>query len=192
MCFFRKSCILGLISLVVAMPFVASATQVVTTKEYVDGTAVQKYQGEVVDNNTVTHQYDMMQVGNTGNLERVTPVNAISSSSDGSYLPVTANAVYDSLATKEDTSNKLDASSNNTVSDYATDSTKYTSAKAVAQYAVQKPATAAAGQVLTYGTGATAASQPEAQYIKVPIATGDPSAASNAATPTGFASIWLN
>ena len=95
MCLFRKTCIFGLTILIVTAPFVASATEIVTTKEYVDGTRV------------------------------------------------------------------------------------------------QKPSTATAGQVLTYGTGATADSQPEAQYIKVPIATSDPSASSNPATPTGFASIWL-
>ncbi len=56
---------------------------------------------------------------------------------------------------------------------------------------IQKPTSAAQGKVLTYGTNADAESRPEAQYVKVPVATGDPSAASNAPTPTGFASIWL-
>ena len=62
---------------------------------------------------------------------------------------------------------------------------------AVVNYAIQKPSSASVGKVLTYGSGATADSRPEAQYIKVPVATGDPSASSNPATPSGFASIWL-
>ena len=60
----------------------------------------------------------------------------------------------------------------------------------VKSYAIQKPASASEGKVLSYGTSATADSQPVAQYVKVPVATGDPNA-SGATAPTAFSSVWI-
>lgn len=62
--------------------------------------------------------------------------------------------------------------------------------RAVVNFAVQKPESVANGKVLTFQSG-TLTDQPTAQYIKVPVAAGDPNATSNPANPTGFASIWL-
>lgn len=194
--FFHRVYMVGAVAIFAMVPLVALAedeavtTQtynVVTTKDYVDATTVPVYQGTIENGDTVTHQYDIMQVNSAGNLERVSPASVPTA---GSAVPITAGAVYTALAAKEDTENKLNGASGSTVTDYATDTTKYPSAKAVFDYAVQKPATAAAGQVLTYGTGATADSAPVAEYIKIPVATGDPNA-SGATAPTAYASIWL-
>ena len=193
---FRKHCGVCLVVFLVVAPFVAIADDdppatydVVTTKDYVDMTTVSKYQGEAtITTNADYHQYDIMQVDSTGSLARVTPSATPTS---GSSVPITSGAVYTALAAKEDVSNKLNGGTGNTVVAYSTDTDKYPSAKAVYDYAVQKPSTVAEGKVLTYGASATVNSQPEAQYVKVPVATGDPNAVSNPATPTAFASIWL-
>ena len=53
-----------------------------------------------------------------------------------------------------------------------------------------KPASGfAEGKVLTY-SGNTAAN-PTASYVKVPVATADPSASSNPGTVSNLASIWI-
>lgn len=174
--YFNKIHVFSVMAVISAMPFVASATEIMATKEYVDLTTVTKHQGT---------QGQMLQVNSSGDVALVTPDSA---PTNGSANPITSDAVYDALEDKEDVSNKLDGASGNTVADYSTNITKYPSAKAVAQYGVQKPATATAGQVLMYGTGATADSRPVAQYIQVPMATGDPAASG---TVSGTASIWL-
>ena len=185
---FDRACVFSLVAILIVAPFVASATEIVTTKEYVDQTTVQKYQGTTENDVTTLHTGDILQVNATGNLERVTPASAPAS---GSVVPITAGGVYTAVNGKEDTSNKLDGSTNNTIADYPTNDTKYISAKAVAGYSIQKPVSATAGQVLTYGTGATADSRPVAQYLTVPVAAGDPNDANNPSTPTGFASVWI-
>ena len=180
---FYKVCVVSLAT--IHLSFVASATEVLATREYV----VQRFQGERSGQNvTNTHQGDIMQVDSTGYLNRVTPVSDISTapSTANAVVPVTAGAVYDALEDKEDISNKLDGNNSNTIAANSTDTTKYPSAKAVAQYAVQKPANVSNGKVLTY-TSDNANNAPEAKYIQVPVATGDPT--SN--TVNDMASIWL-
>ena len=172
------------VMVIVAMaPFGAMATEIMATKEYVDLTTVAKHQGT---------QNQMLQVNNSGDLTLVTPSGV---PTDGSALPITSNAVYDALADKENVSNKLDgATSGEKIGDIAAgsgagqDQVMYPSAAAVKEYAVRKPTSAAAGQVLTYDTGANANSRPVAKYIQVPMATGDPATSSNV---TGVVSIWL-
>ncbi|MBQ6027115.1 MAG: hypothetical protein IJL21_00980 [Alphaproteobacteria bacterium] len=188
---FYKVCVVSLAT--IHLSFVASATEVLATREYV----VQRFQGERSGQNvTNTHQGDIMQVDGTGYLNRVTPVSDISTapSTANAVVPVTAGAVYDALEDKEDISNKLDGvTSGEKIGDIAAgsgagqDQVMYPSAAAVKEYAVQKPTSAAAGQVLTYDTGANANSRPVAKYIQVPVATGDPT--SN--TVNDVASIWL-
>lgn len=53
-----------------------------------------------------------------------------------------------------------------------------------------KPASVADGKVLTY-TGNDANTNVTAKYIQVPVATGDPNAATNPATPTALSSLWI-
>ena len=174
--------------ILITLPFVASATDIFTTKEYVDETTVSVYQGEVVDGNTKTHEDDILQVNSSGNLHLVTPSDTPTS---GSMVPITSGGVYSALSGKENKSDKLDASTGKTIADYNNNTTKYPSAKAVAQYAIQKPASASEGKVLTYGSGANADSRPVAQYIKVPVANGDPNNGGTLDSTTPFASIWL-
>ena len=185
--YFRNIHVFSVMAVIATVPFVASANEVFPTSEYVVPIYQATRNGATV---TSTNEGDIMQVNSTGYLERVTPVDDISTqpSQANAVVPVTAGAVYDALEDKEDVSNKLDGASGNTVADYSSNTTKYPSAKAVAQYGVQKPATATAGQVLMYGTGATADSRPVAQYIQVPMATGDPAVSG---TVSGTASIWL-
>jgi len=187
---FHKLCLFSVIA-TGAVPFGAMATEVLATREYV----VQRFQGERSGQNvTNTHQGDIMQVDSSGYLNRVTPVSDISTapSTANAVVPVTAGAVYDALEDKEDIINKLDgATSGEKIGDIAAgqDQVMYPSAAAVKEYAVRKPASAAAGQVLTYDTGATADSRPVAKYIQVPMANGDPTSSGN--TVSGVASIWL-
>jgi len=75
---------------------------------------------------------------------------------------------------------------NDTISDNLTNTTKYTSPKAVDEFAQKKPATVANGMVLSYN-GSNANTNVTAGYVKVPVATGAPS--SN--TPTSFLEIWV-
>lgn len=189
--YFHKTHVSFVMAVISVAPFVASATEVLTTREYV----VPRYQatrsGGTV---TSTNEGDIMQVNSTGYLERVTPVNDISTqpSEANAVIPVTAGAVYDALTGKEDVSNKLDGASGNTVAEYSSDTTKYPSAKAVTQYAIQKPASASKGKVLMYAhddNSANADSRPVAGYIRVPMANGDPT--SNGTTVSDTASIWL-
>ena len=178
---FHKIHVFSVLAIIVAVPFVASATEIMATKEYVDLTTVAKHQGT---------QNQMLQVNSSGDLTLVTPSGV---PTDGSALPITSNAVYDALADKEDVSNKLDGTTlGRKISDVPAgsgagqDQTMYPSAAAVKEYAIQKPATAAAGKVLTYNGDQN--SRPIAQYIQVPMATGDPA---NNSTVSGTASIWL-
>lgn len=180
---FHKVCLFSVI-VAGAVPFGAMATEIMATKEYVDLTTVTKHQGT---------QGQMLQVNSSGDVALVTPTSV---PTNGSSLPITSNAVYDALADKEDVSNKLDGvSSGEKIGDVTAgsgagqDQVMYPSAAAVKEYAVRKPATAAAGQVLTYDTGANANSRPVAKYIQVPMANGDPTSSSN--TVSGVASIWL-
>ncbi|MBO4683210.1 MAG: hypothetical protein J5611_01355 [Alphaproteobacteria bacterium] len=152
--YFCKSCVFFAAIFLAGLPFVASANDVFTTKDYVDMTTVAKYQGETSGGTTNYHQGDILQVNASGNLERVTPLNSL----DRTHT----------------------ASSNQDVPTEA----------AVVSYAVEKPGTVANGKVLTF-TSDTVTDRPTAQYIKVPVATGDPSDANSPASPTGFASIWL-
>lgn len=181
---FYKVYAFSVMAIIAAAPFVASATEIMATKEYVDLTTVAKHQGT---------QNQMLQVNSSGDLTLVTPSGV---PTDGSALPITSNAVYDALSDKEDVSNKLDgASSGEKIGDIAAgpgagqDQVMYPSAAAVKEYAVRKPTSAAAGQVLTYDTGANANSRPVAKYIQVPMATGDP--ATSSSNVTGVVSIWL-
>ena len=191
---FHKLCLFSVIA-TGAVPFGAMATEIMATQEYV----VPIYQA-TRNNGTVTatNEGDIMQVDSTGYLNRVTPVSDISTapSTANAVVPVTAGAVYDALEDKEDISNKLDGvTTGEKIGDITAgsgagqDQVMYPSAAAVKEYAVQKPTSAAAGQVLTYDTGATADSRPVAKYIQVPMATGDPSASGN--TVNGVVSIWL-
>jgi len=66
-----------------------------------------------------------------------------------------------------------------------------TTVEYAADYLVQKPSTLREGQVLTFTSNSDPYAQPAAQYVKLPVASGDPNATSNAATPSGFASIWV-
>ena len=109
-------------------------------------------------------------------------------------LGVTAGAVYDALEDKEDISNKLDGvTTGEKISDITAgsgagqDQVMYPSAAAVKEYAVRKPTSVSNGKVLTY-TGNDVNSRPEAKYIQVPMATGDPA---TSGTVSGVASIWL-
>lgn len=165
MSLFSKGNILLLAAFFFAAPGLALADDgtVVTSKLYVDSTKVAISQGTGTNNANVGKT---LVVNASGNLE-------LSSAALPSNIEVTTN--------------KLDGASGNTVAANSTDTTKYTSAKAVAQYAIQKPASASEGKVLAYGANATADSQPVAAYIKVPVAAGAPS--SN--TPSAFAEIWL-
>ena len=71
-----------------------------------------------------------------------------------------------------------------------TDDNIPTSKKAVTDFAVQKPASAAAGKVLTYNGNED--TRPTAQYIKVPVADGDPNASgTNFDANNPFVSIWF-
>lgn len=174
--YFHKIHVFSVLAIIVAVPFVASATEIMATKEYVDLTTVTKHQGT---------QGQMLQVDSSGDVALVTPSSI---PTNNSTLPITSGAVYEYA---EDKFNKLDGGNGATIGTVINSpleaATAYTSAAAVAEYAVRKPATAAAGQVLTYDTGANANSRPVAKYIQVPVATGDPT--SN--TVNDVASIWL-
>lgn len=179
--YFHKIHVFSVLAIIVAVPFVASATEIMATKEYVDLTTVTKHQGT---------QGQMLQVDSSGDVALVTPDSA---PTNGSANPITSDAVYDALEDKEDVSNKLDGTtSGQKISDLTAgsgagqDQTMYPSAAAVKEYAIQKPTTAAAGKVLTYNGDQN--SRPIAQYIQVPMATGDPAASG---TVSGTASIWL-
>jgi hypothetical protein len=171
------------------LPFVASATEIFTTKEYVDETrvAVDQSTKDGSGNVTDTNENAIMQVNSSGALTRVQPVTTIDSTHTTSAVPVTEGAV---VGYAEDKNNKITGASGDTISDSGnTGSTvKYPSVAAVEQYAIQKPATASAGKVLTYSGNAD--SRPVAQYVKVPMAASDPNT-SGASAPTGYASIWL-
>ena len=178
---FHKIHVFSVLAIIVAVPFVASATEIMATKEYVDLTTVTKHQGS---------QGQMLQVNSSGDVALVTPDSA---PTNNSTKPITSDAVYDALEGKEDVSNKLDGTtSGQKISDLTAgsgagqDQTMYPSAAAVKEYAIQKPATAAAGKVLTYNGDQN--SRPIAQYIQVPMATGDPA---NNGTVSDTASIWL-
>lgn len=180
---FYKVCAFSVVAIIASAPFVASATEIMATKEYVDLTTVAKHQGT---------QNQVLQVNSSGDLTLVTPSDV---PTDGSALPITSNAVYDALADKEDVSNKLDgATSGEKIGDIAAgpgagqDQVMYPSAAAVKEYAVRKPASVSNGKVLTY-TGTDVNSRPEAKYIQVPMATGDPAASGSSVT--GVVSIWL-
>ena len=177
--YFYRNCVFSLAAMLVATPFIASANEVFPTSEYV----VPIYQAENGNN----HANEVMQINSNGYVERRAPVATINTavSTDDNNL-TTKGAVVEYA---EDKDNKLDGGTGNTIADNSNDTTKYTSAAAVTQYAIQKPASAAEGQVLTYGTGANANSRPTAQYIKVPMANGDPTA--NGTTVSSTASIWL-
>lgn len=190
--YFNKIHVFSVMAVIGVMPFVASATEIMATREYVVPIYQATRSGTTV---TSTNEGDIMQVNSTGYLERVTPVNDISTqpSQANAVVPVTAGAVYDALEDKEDVSNKLDGTtSGQKISDVPAgsgagdDQTMYPSAAAVKEYAIQKPATAAAGKVLTYNGDQD--SRPIAQYIQVPMATGDPA---TSGTVSGTASIWL-
>jgi len=192
---FRVSCLAVVLA---TLPFIASANEVFPTSEYVVPIYQATRSGTTV---TSTNTGDIMQVNSTGYLERVTPVNNISTqpSQANAVVPVTAGAVYDVLEDKEDVNNKLNGTSaqGQKIGDLPSgsgaggDQTMYPSAAAVKEYAIQKPTSASAGKVLTYGAGATADSQPVAQYIKVPVATGDPNNGGTLDNTTPFVSIWL-
>jgi len=183
--YFHKVCAFSVVAIIAAAPFGAMATEIMATKEYVDLTTVAKHQGT---------QNQMLQVNSNGDLTLVTPSGV---PTNGSTLPITSNAVYDALEGKEDVSNKLNGTSTSgqKIGDLAAgsgasqDQVMYPSAAAVKEYAVRKPTSAAAGQVLTYDTGANANSRPVAKYIQVPMATGDP--ATSSSNVTGVVSIWL-
>ena len=68
--------------------------------------------------------------------------------------------------------------------------TTLTTGTQVYNFAQAKPSSVAEGKVLTY-TGSNANSNVSAAFVKVPVASGDPNAASNPATPSTFASIWV-
>lgn len=186
--YFHKNCVFSLMAMLVAAPFIASANEIFPTSEYV----VPIYQATVSSGSVTSYNEDyVMQVNSQGYVQRRAPVTDIreTSSTDNNKL-TTREAVVDY---SEDKDNKLDGGTNNTISDAVNSqtpsdaTTKYTSAAAVAEYAIQKPADAANGKVLTY-TG-NADSRPTAQYIKVPMANGDPTA--NGTTVSNTASIWL-
>ena len=182
--YFYKNCVFSLAAMLVAAPFIASANEIFPTSEYV----VPIYQATVSSGIVTSYNEDyVMQVNSQGYVERRAPVTNIrvTSSTDNNNNLTTKAAVVDYA---EDKNNKLDGDTG-TIADNSSNTTKYTSAAAVAEYAIQKPAAAAEGQVLTYGTGATADSRPTAQYIKVPMANGDPTA--NGTTVSSTASIWL-
>ena len=167
---FYKGSVLILAALFIAVPHVALSDDgtVVTSKLYVDSTKVAINQGAGTNNANVGKT---LVVNSSGNLEL-------------------SSAALPNMANIEMTTNKLDGGTGNTVAGNSSNTTKYTSAKAVADYAIQKPASASEGKVLTYGASATADSQPVAQYVKVPVATGDPNA-SGATAPTAFSSVWI-
>ena len=180
--YFHKNCVFSLMAMLVAAPFIASANEIFPTSEYV----VPIYQATVSSGSVTSYNEDyVMQVNSQGYVQRRAPVTDIreTSSTDNNKL-TTREAVVDYA---EDKDNKLDGDTGNTIADNSNDTTKYTSAAAVAEYAIQKPADAANGKVLTY-TG-NADSRPTAQYIKVPMANGDPTA--NGTTVSNTASIWL-
>ena len=68
--------------------------------------------------------------------------------------------------------------------------TTLTTGTQVYNFAQAKPSSVAEGKVLTY-TGSNANSNVSAAFVKVPVASGDPNATSNPATPSTFASIWV-
>ena len=179
---FHKVCLFSVL-VMIAVPFGAMATEIMATKEYVDLTTVAKHQGT---------QGQMLQVNSSGDVALVTPS---STPTNGSTLPITSGAVYDALEGKEDVSNKLNGTSTSgqKIGDLAAgsgagqDQVMYPSAAAVKEYAVRKPTSVSNGKVLTY-TGNDVNSRPEAKYIQVPMATGDPA---TTGTVSGVASIWL-
>ncbi len=180
MSLFGKSSVFMLAVLVVAAPRFALADDdgtVVTSKLYVDTTKV-PYQWDKGTNNANVGK--VLTLGSSGSvgLEAVpTPAN----------MEVTTNKL-NGTSTSGQKIGDLTAGPG-----AGQDQVMYPSAAAVKQYAVQKPSDAANGKVLAYPTTGTvtADTRPVAAYVKVPVATGDPSAASNPATPTDFASIWI-
>lgn len=157
--FFHRGCVFSLTILLVIAPFVASADDIFTTKTYVDKTKVAIDQSTRNTGGTVTNT-------NAGDIMQVANDNGV-----GKLTRTTPLASLTSTHTAD--SNK----------GIPTES-------AVVNYAVQKPVsnTLADGKVLTF-TSATATDRPEARYIKVPVANGDPNASGTNVTAT--ASIWL-
>lgn len=149
--------------LCLAMPSVAFANTILTSKTYVDTNMVAINQG-------VGNSGKAMIVNDQGNLAPA-DINALPNGSANQVLQYTNNAW---------TATTMDSTP-------TTSSQKPVTSGGVKNYAIQQPASASEGQVLTYGTGATASSRPVAGYVKVPVATGAPS--SN--TPSAFAEIWI-
>lgn len=113
--YFGKYSMLLLLTLFVMAPHVVFADaatdgSVVTSKLYVDNTMVKKSQGAGTNNANVGKT---LVVNSGGNLEL-------------------------SATDPELTGNKVSGNSNDTIADYSSNSTKYTSAAAVAEYAVAK------------------------------------------------------
>jgi hypothetical protein len=177
MSLFGKGSVFMLAVLVVAAPRFALADDdgaVVTSKLYVDTTKVAISQGTGPNNVNVGKT---LIVNASGNLELGT-IDSMPSGTSNQVLQhngtTWASTTMDSAPT---------ASSNKPVTSDGINTAL--NAKQT------KPSSGVAeGKVLTY-TGNDANANVSAAYVKVPVATGDPSAASNPATPSDFASIWI-
>lgn len=161
--YFRKSCVFSLAILLAALPFVASADVVMANV-----VTTKDYVDEttVAKDQSTRDSNGTVTATNVGDIMQVETVSGV-----GILTRKTPLASIDRTHT---------GSSNKSIP----------TERAVVNFAVQKPESVANGKVLTFQSG-TLTDQPTAQYIKVPVATGDPNATSNPANPTGFASIWL-
>ncbi|MBO7509276.1 MAG: hypothetical protein J6T57_03315 [Alphaproteobacteria bacterium] len=162
--FLRKFSIFSLCTLFIAAPFFASADTVLTSHAYVDG----KIQAQGSASGSI-----------------------FSASSPDDKAP-SAKAVYTAL--NASTTNILTGTQDNTDTTHALTNAATTTALTAKQ---TKPSTAKVGQVLTY-TGSTAGATVSdlnanvaASFVKIPVATGDPNAASNPGTVSSMSSIWL-
>ena len=173
MCFFRKMGILSVVAMIAAVPCAALATgandgTTVTSKLYVDNKVNAKIPYNATNKVVIT---PTTATGVAGTRDITTAGANITSlenaNSTGATNIPTAYAVKEAITT----------ATTGMITDVSGKQTKPSSG-------------VANGKVLTY-TGTDANANVSAEYVKVPVASGDPNAASNPATPTGFASIWV-
>ena len=178
------------------LPGVAFATDaVIPSKAYVDDTRVAVQQGTGTNNANVGKALVVDSNGDLAELRGTfTSATSLAAGTAG-FVPAPATEADNTKFLKGDgtwavptdtTYTAVTGNTNDTISDNLTNTTKYTSPKAVDEFAQKKPATVANGMVLSYN-GNNANTNVTAGYVKVPVATGAPS--SN--TPTSFLEIWV-